>query len=202
MQSVYLDWSFKTSLTKSAKNRLIFKDTLKFQIGISLTFLDGLHRNFAWWLTITSFIFLFFSCIINSQYFFLFLTVFQISHPPSWKKWVKPEVGLKCIYFLNNNVSSYVWVKFGINRSTCTIWLFLCTNRPYYRKTNMIARACMEPKIWFRPEVPISNHLNFDNILRFFNILNCLFHEWLRIESLHYFHSVFRESISFPKYTK
>ena len=47
MQSVYLDWSFKTSLTKSAKNRLIFKDTLKFQIGISLTFLDGLHRNFA-----------------------------------------------------------------------------------------------------------------------------------------------------------
>ena len=72
MQSVYLDWSFKTSLTKSAKNRLIFKDTLKFQIGISLTFLDGLHRNFAWWLTLTSFIFLFFSCIINSQYFFCF----------------------------------------------------------------------------------------------------------------------------------
>ena len=132
MQSVYLDWSFKTSLTKSAKNRLIFKDTLNFQIGISLTFLDGLHRNFAWWLTITSFIFLFFSCIINSQHFFCFWHLFKFLIRHLGKKWVKPEVGIKCIYFLNNNVSSYVWMKFGMNRSTCTIWLFLCTNRPYY----------------------------------------------------------------------
>ena len=69
-------------------------------------------------------------------------------------------------------------------------------------KINIIARVCMEPKFWFRPEVPISNHLNFDNILRFFDILNCLFHEWLRIESLHYFHSLFRGSKSIPKCTK
>ena len=68
-------------------------------------------------------------------------------------------------------------------------------------KINIIARVCMEPKFWFRPEVPISNHLNFDNILRFFDILNCLFHEWLRIESLHYFHSLFRGSKSIPKCT-
>ena len=129
--SDYLHLSSKTSSTKSAKNRLIFKDTLKFQIGISLTFLDGLHRNFAWWLTLTSFIFLFFSCIINSQYFFCFWQFFKFLIRHLGKKWVKPEVGLKCIYFLNNNVSSYVWVKFGINRSTCTIWLFLCTNLPY-----------------------------------------------------------------------
>ena len=66
----------------------------------------------------------------------------------------------------------------------------------------MISRVWMEPKFWFRPEVPISNHLNFDNILRFFDILNCLFHEWLRIESLHYFHSLFRGSKSIPKCTK
>ena len=149
MQSVYLDWSFKTSLTKSAKNRLIFKDTLKFQIGISLTFLDGLHRNFAWWLTITSFIFLFFSCIINSQYFFCFWQFFKFLIRHLGKKRVKPEVGLKCIYFLNNNVSSYVWVKFGINRSTCTIWLFLCTNQPYYQSCieDLILQK-VEGEIW------------------------------------------------------
>ena len=69
-------------------------------------------------------------------------------------------------------------------------------------KINKVARACMEPKFWFRPEVPISNHLNLDNILRFFEILKCLFHEWLRIESLHYFHSLIRGSKYIPNNAK
>ena len=77
-------------------------------------------------------IFLFFTCIINSKYFSCFWQFFKFFIRHLGKKWFKPEVGFKCIYIFNNNVSSCVWVKFGINRSTCTIWLFLCTNRPYY----------------------------------------------------------------------
>ena len=137
--SDYLHLSSKTSSTKSAKNRLIFKHTLKFKMCISLLFLDQSHQNFAWWLIMTSFIFLFFTCIINSKYFSCFWQFFKFFIRHLGKKWFKPEVGFKCIYFFNNNVSSFVWVKFGINRSTCTIWLFLCTNQPYYRN-NFIKR--------------------------------------------------------------
>ena len=67
----------KTSSTKSAKNRLIFKHTLKFKMCISLLFLDQSHQNFAWWLIMTSFIFLLFTCIINSKYFSCFWQFFK-----------------------------------------------------------------------------------------------------------------------------
>ena len=72
IRSDYLHLSSKTSSTKSAKNRLIFKHTLKFKMCISLILFDQSHQNFAWWLIMTSFIFLLFTCIINSKYFSCF----------------------------------------------------------------------------------------------------------------------------------
>ena len=42
-------------------------------------------------------------------------------------------------------------------------------------KINMTDRVCMEPKVWFWPDVPNPNHLNLDNILRFFDILTVFF---------------------------
>ena len=130
----------------------------------------------------------------------------------------------------HNQDKSFVFVFFGFAFEyfwkTAELWRHFRTRVKIFRKTtvyqvsfirpllkiieickmdmkiDIIARVRMEPKFWLRPEVPISNHLNLDNILRFFDLLNCLFHEWLRIESLHYFHSLFRGSKSIPKCTK
>ena len=44
-------------------------------------------------------------------------------------------------------------------------------------KINFTDRVCMQPKFRYWPEVQNPNHLNLDNILRFFDILRRLFYE-------------------------